>query len=108
MEIATERRNSAKRVTFEQPLEVRVMAIDGTWCLDCQLIDVSENGAQIRLTSPAATDVEFFLLLTQFGDPVFRRCKRRWIDGMLMGLSFHKDAVGRKPLAQLRREAELV
>jgi hypothetical protein len=84
------------------------MAIDGTWCLDCQLIDVSENGAQIRLTSPAAKDVEFFLLLTQFGDPVFRRCKRRWVDGMLMGLSFHKVAVGTKPLAQLRREAELV
>jgi hypothetical protein len=70
--IATERPKSAKRVKFENPLDVRVMAIDGTWCFDCQLIDVSENGAQIRLSSPAAKDIEFVLLLTKFGDPVFR------------------------------------
>jgi hypothetical protein len=108
MMIATERRKGAKRVRFENPLDVRVMAIDGTWCIDSQLIDVSETGARIRLTSSAAKDIEFFLLLTKFGDPVFRRCKRRWVNGTLMGVSFSKDAIGAKPLAQLRREAELV
>jgi hypothetical protein len=108
MVIATERPKSAKRVRFENPLDVRVMAIDGTWCFDCQLIDVSENGAQIRLSSPAAKDIEFFLLLTKLGDPIFRRCKRRWVDGTLMGVSFNKDAIVAKPLEQLRREAEWV
>src|ERR1700730_3940834 len=72
MVIATECRKGAARVKFENPLDVRVMAIDGTWCRDCQLIDVSETGAQIRLTGPAVNDTEFFLLLTKFGDPVFR------------------------------------
>ncbi|MEY2503226.1 MAG: hypothetical protein QOI07_3563 [Verrucomicrobiota bacterium] len=108
MMIATERHKGAKRVGFEKPLEVRVMAIDGTWCIDGQLIDVSETGARIRLTSSAAKDREFFLLLTKFGDPVFRRCKRRWVNGTLMGVSFHRDFIGEKPLAQLRREAQLV
>jgi hypothetical protein len=76
------------------------MAIDGTWCRDCQLIDVSETGAQIRLTGPAVNDTEFFLLLTNFGDPVFRMCVRRWVDGTLMGVSFHRKFIRAKPLAQ--------
>ena len=108
MVIAKERRKGTKRVTFENPLDVRVMAIDGTWCRDCQLIDVSETGARVRLTGPAPNDIEFFLLLTKFGDPVFRRCKRKWFDGPLMGVSFQKDLIGVKPLKQLRRDAELV
>jgi hypothetical protein len=108
MLIATERRKGAARVKFENPLDVRVMAIDGTWCRDCQLIDVSETGAQIRLTGPAVNDTEFFLLLTNFGDPVFRMCMRRWVDGPLMGVSFRSGFIGAKPLAQLRREPELV
>ena len=70
------------------------------------MIDVSETGARIELSSPAAELTEFFLLLTQLGNPV--RCKREWIDGTLMGVSFRRDAVGVIPLAQLRRDAELV
>jgi hypothetical protein len=108
MMTATARRKGAKRVGFENPLDVRVMAIDGTWCIDGQLIDVSETGARISLTSSAAKDREFFLLLTKFGDPVFRRCKRKWVNGTLMGVSFHRGFIGEKPLAQLRREAQLV
>jgi hypothetical protein len=102
-----ERRKGPKRVKFETPIDVRVIAIDGTWSIDCQLIDVSDDGAQLRLPSPAE-DVEFFLLMTKFGNSVFRRCKRRWIHGTLMGVHFCKDAVGIKPLEELRREAELV
>jgi hypothetical protein len=106
MMTGTKRRKGAKRVEFENPLDVRVMAIDGTWCIDGQLIDVSETGARIRLTSAAARDTEFFLLLTKFGDPVFRHCKRRWINGTLMGVSFRREFIGAKPLAQPGREAE--
>jgi hypothetical protein len=101
---AAERCKEAKRVGFENPLDVRVMATDGTWCHDCQLIDVSETGARIRLTGSAVNDTEFFLLLTKFGDPVFRMCIRRWVHGTLMGVSFDRDFIEAKPLAQLRRE----
>jgi hypothetical protein len=83
------------------------MAIDGTWCIDCHLIDVSDNGAQLRLPTPVG-DVEFFLLLTKFGESVYRRCKRVWMNGTLIEVTFSKDAIGIKPLEELRRQAELV
>jgi hypothetical protein len=108
MMITKERRQGARRVQFEQPLDARVMAIDGTWCRECQLIDVSETGAQIELASSAAELIQFFLLLTTFGNPVFRRCERQWIEGTRMGVKFHIGPVGEKPLEQLRHEAELV
>jgi PilZ domain-containing protein len=103
-----ERRKSAPRVKFERPLDARAMAIDGTCCRECRLIDVSETGARIEMTSPAAGLTEFFLLLTTFGNPVFRRCTRSWVDGVLMGVTFQKDPIGEKSLKELRREAELV
>jgi hypothetical protein len=106
--LAKDRRSSAPRVKFDRPLDVRAMAIDGTWCRDCLLMDVSATGARIQLTSPAAELVEFFLLLTTFGNPVFRRCTRKWVDGLMMGVTFHRGPVGEKPLERLRREAELV
>jgi hypothetical protein len=92
--IAPEHCKAAIWIEFENPLDVRVMAIDGTWCRDCQLTQVSETEAQIRLIGPALNDTEFFLLLTKFGKPVFRMCRRRWVNGMLIGVSFHKDFVG--------------
>jgi hypothetical protein len=108
MVITGERRMGAPRIKFEQPLDVRVMSIDGTWCRESLLIDMSESGARIELTSPAADLTEFFLLLTTFGTPVFRRCKREWVDGALMGVSLRSDVAGVKKLVQLRREAKLV
>jgi len=42
------------RVQFEKPLPAKVMAIDGTWSYDCELIDVSESGARITLADSAA------------------------------------------------------
>jgi hypothetical protein len=106
--IATEHRKGAAWVKFENPLDVRVMAIDGTWCRECQLIDMSETGAHIKMIGSAVNETEFFLLLTKFGDPVFRMCIREWVNGTLMGVSFHRDFMGAKPLAQPMCEAELV
>jgi hypothetical protein len=103
-----ERRKSAPRVKFQSPLDARAMAIDGTYCRECRLIDVSETGARIEMTSPVAGLTEFFLLLTTFGNPVFRRCSRSWVDGVLMGVTFQKDTIGEKSLKELRRQAELV
>jgi hypothetical protein len=92
--ITAERRTGAQRVKFERPLDVRVMSLEGTWCWESRLIDLSETGARIEFTSPAADLTEFFLVLTTFGPPVFRRCKREWINGVLMGVSFSRDATG--------------
>ena len=81
--------------------------MDGSWCVDGQLIEVSETEARIRMTCPVAKDAEFFLLLTTFGEPVFRHCRRRWVNGALMGVSFRRYFLGAKPLVQHRDEAEL-
>jgi hypothetical protein len=98
----------ALRVKFERPLEARVMAIDGTWYRESFLIDVSDTGAQIEVTGDAAELSEFFLLLTSFGSPVFRRCKREWVNGARVGVSFKKTNIGIKSLEEVRHEAELV
>jgi hypothetical protein len=95
------------RVKFERPLAVRVMAIDGTWSLESSLIDVSDTGAEIEVTGRAAELSEFFLLLTSFGSPVFRRCKREWVHGARVGVSFKKTNIGMKSLEEVRHEAEL-
>jgi hypothetical protein len=103
-----DRRLNAPRVKFEQPLNVLAMAIDGTSCRKCLLIDVSDTGARIKLTSPAAGLTEFFLLMTTFGIPVFRRCSRQWVDGLMMGVMFEQGPIEEKPLNKLRRDAEFV
>jgi PilZ domain len=105
--IYDERRKEV-RVQFETPLDARVMAIDGTSCRECQLIDISESGARMTLASPAPELTEFFLVMSSFTNPVFRHCRREWVDGPMMGVTFQKGPVPEKTLATLRREAELV
>lgn len=102
-----ERRARGFRVKFEEPLEVNLMAIDGTWLRDCLLIDVSETGARIEVGGPAAELTEFFLMLSKFGNPVFRRCGREWVEGSMMGVTFHSGAIGAKPVAQTRHQAQV-
>ena len=84
------------------------MTIDGTWSGESFLIDVSDTDAQIAVSGHAAALTEFFLMLTSFGNPVFRRCKREWLDGAKMGVSFKNTNIGMKSLEEVRREAELV
>lgn len=104
----TNHQNEAPRVKFERPLEVRVMAIDGTWYREGLLIDVSDTGAEIEVTGHATELTEFFLLLTSFGSPVFRRGKREWVHGARVGISFNKTNIGMKSLEEVQREAKLV
>jgi hypothetical protein len=99
-----ERRTRGFRVKFERPLEAGLMAIDGTWRRDCRLIDVSATGAKIEIDGPAVELKEFFLMLSRFGNPVFRRCKREWVDGSLMGVGFQSSPTGTKPLEPPRHE----
>src|SRR6476660_8942114 len=80
-----------RRVHFEPPREVAVISIDGTWCAEAVLLDISAKDARIRSPILRAELPEFFLMLTRFGTPVFRRCTRAWVNGPEMGVTFGKS-----------------
>jgi hypothetical protein len=101
------RRKGEPRVQFEPPLDVRVMTIDGTWSGEGGLIEISDNDARLKVTGHATELTDFFLILNGFGRPVFRHCKRVWVEGPLIGVSFNKTNIGIKPLEDVRREAQL-
>jgi hypothetical protein len=85
-----------RRVQFEPPLDVAVMSIDGTWGAEAVLIDISATEARIRSPILRAELPEFFLMLTRFGNPVFRRCTRTWVNGPEMGVTFGKGKIAGK------------
>ncbi len=87
----TERR-SYGRVQFGRGYTARVMAIDGTWQRDCRIGDVSDTGAKLKIRgSINGIDLdEFFLMLSATGN-AFRRCKRVWLNGDEVGVSFLKE-----------------
>jgi hypothetical protein len=87
---------------------VRVMTIDGTWSAKSVLIEMSDAGARLNVIGHATELTEFFLILNDFGIPVFRLCKRVWIDGQQIGVSFNKTNIGIKSLGEVRREVEQV
>jgi hypothetical protein len=92
------------RVKFERPLDITVMAIDGTRCGEGRLNEISDSEAQIELTGHMAELGEFFLMLTGFGNPVFRRCRRRWVRGTEIGVSFDKTNIGIKSSEEVPRK----
>jgi hypothetical protein len=101
----TNRRNS-KRVQFEEAINVTMMAIDGTWARECLLIDASDSGAQLSVKSSLPSTDEFFLLLSSVGVPVFRRCKRAWVEGDRIGVWFDKKPLPGKLLQRSSRNWE--
>jgi hypothetical protein len=104
-----ERRKGEPRVIFERQLDVWLMTTDGTWSGEGVLIEMSDNGARLKVTGRAASLTEFFLILNSFGPPVFRHCKRVWAHGDQIGVSFNKSNIGiNPPLEEVRRrDAEL-
>jgi hypothetical protein len=56
----TELRKGPPRVIFEQPLDVRVMTIDGTWSAKSVLIEMSDAGARLNVIGIATELTEFF------------------------------------------------
>lgn len=85
-----------RRIKFERPLPIRIMSIDGTRCGEGYLTEISDRDAQIELTGYAGELTEFFLLLTRFGNPVFRHCRRTWVQGAQIGVSFARVGTGLK------------
>jgi hypothetical protein len=92
-----ESENGAAHVKFDRPLDITVMAIDGTRSGEGRLIEISDTEARIELTGIHAIELsEFFLMLTWFGNPVFRRCTRKWVQGAQMGVGFKRSDIGIK------------
>jgi hypothetical protein len=96
--------NDEPNVKFEQPLDIRVMTIDGTRYAEGRLIEISDSGALIELRGHAADQAEFFLLVTEFGNPVFRRCRRKWVQGAQMCVSFKSSNIGIKSSKEIPQE----
>lgn len=92
------------KVKFERPLDIRVMTIDGTRCGEGRLIEISDSDAVIELASHAVDHAEFFLLLTGFGNPVFRRCTRKWVRGAQIGVTFDGSNIGIKSAKEAPEE----
>ena len=95
-------KRKGNRVVFARGVAVRIMAIDGTWCHDVMMEDVSVKGAKLTLERPLDRTItkEFFLALSTTGK-VFRRCELAWVNGNQLGASFvaHDNASqkSRKP-----------
>jgi len=96
--------NDEPNVKFERPLDIRVMTIDGTRCGEGRLIEISDGEALIELASHAVDQDEFFLLLTSFGNPVFRHCRRKWVHGAQIGVTFNRTNIGIKSAKEIPQE----
>ena len=83
-----EKRETA-RVEFSRGIDVHMVAIDGTWSRQCQMTDVAEAGAKLKVDGSieGLALKEFFLLLSTTG-AAFRRCELAWINGAHIGVHF--------------------
>jgi hypothetical protein len=96
--------NDKPHIKFEQPLDIRVMTIDGTRYGEGRLIEISDSEALIELTGHAADQSELFLLVTEFGNPVFRRCKRKRVHGAQICVTFKRTNIGIKSSKEIPQE----
>lgn len=77
------------RVAFERGVPVYMMAIDGTWRRDCEMIDVSQTGARLHIAgSLQGLDLKEFFLLLSYTGLAFRRCQLVRVDGEQLGVEF--------------------
>lgn len=91
------------RVQFERRVPVYMMAIDGTWRRNCELLDVSQTGALLHIEgSLQGLDLkEFFLLLSSTG-LAYRRCQLVRVDGDQLGVAFLARDPRKKKLKSIR------
>jgi hypothetical protein len=76
-------------VGFARGISVRILAIDGTWQRDCEMLDVSHIGVLLRFTDErtALGLKEFFLVLSSMGS-AHRRCEMIWSQDDRLGAAF--------------------
>jgi len=84
-----EAKKDERSVTFDSPVAVQIMAIDGTWRRSCALKEVSDNGATLVIEGSVEglNLKEFFLLLSSTG-LAYRRCELAWVNGDQIGVRF--------------------
>lgn len=82
-------KRDARRVAFERPISVNIMAIDGTWRRACTVKDVSDMGAKVIVQESVQGLAlkEFFLLLSSTG-LAYGRCELAWVNGGEIGVTF--------------------
>lgn len=83
------------RINFYQGLNVRIVAIDGTWSRSCKMIDVSLKGCKLLVENPfeGINERQFFLVFSAT-DAVRRRCKLIWTDREQLGVRFLTGPAG--------------
>jgi hypothetical protein len=77
-----QRRSPRANVQFPAWLDIG----NGSALRDCTVLDVSEDGARIRVTSPAELPREFYLVLSKKGTR--RRSRLTWRSGGEVGVSY--------------------
>lgn len=104
--MSTSNRRGEVRVKFERGIDAYLMAIDGTWRLDCLMEDVSETGAKLTIKGSieGLQLKEFFLLLSSTG-LAYRRCELAWVNGDHIGARFVTQARKRPTTDHHRRDA---
>lgn len=100
----------SQRIDFERGIDVQIMGIDGTWRRQCQMMDVSDSGALLKIDgSFAELDLkEFFLLLSSTG-LAYRKCRLVRVNGNEIGVLFLKPDAKKKfagPVARRSSAAE--
>jgi hypothetical protein len=85
----TEQSKHSDRVSFSRGYDVCIMAIDGTWRRDCQLIAISDSDATLTVEGSiqGLNLKEFFLLLSSTG-LAYRRCELVRVNGSEMDIQF--------------------
>ena len=87
----SEETKTIERVAFSRGYDVCIMAIDGTWRRDCQLLAISDNDAVLTMEGSiqGLNLKEFFLLLSSTG-LAYRRCELVRVNGAEMDVQFLK------------------
>jgi hypothetical protein len=78
-----------KRKSIRRPLTyaAAVVAADGAWRHECQILDISEAGAQISIDPAVPLPSGFVLSLTRTGS-VNRPCSMVWRKNSQVGVRF--------------------
>jgi len=82
-------RRREPRVNFARGISVKILAIDGTWQRDCEMLDVSDIGVSLKFPEQHHTFglKEFFLVLSSMGS-AHRRCQTVWTESGRLGATF--------------------
>ena len=94
-------KRAVPRVNFERGIPVRMLAIDAAWQRECEMLDVSQTGALLRIIGDFSNIElkEFFLVLSSMGS-AHRRCELAWVDGDRIGATFIRAAASGKSRAR--------